>query len=52
VHPDVAAEYIAVADPDTLEPVAVADAGTVVMLAVRVGRTRLIDNVILGKGLA
>jgi pantoate--beta-alanine ligase len=52
LHPEVAAEYIAVADPDTLEPVASADARTVVMLAVRIGRTRLIDNAILGKGLA
>jgi pantoate--beta-alanine ligase len=52
VHPEDVAEYIAVADPDTLEPVATADARTVVMLAVRVGRTRLIDNAILGKGLA
>lgn len=50
MHPGVAIEYIAVADPDTLEPVTEVSAGTVVMLAARVGRTRLIDNAILGKG--
>jgi pantoate--beta-alanine ligase len=44
-------EYIAVADPETLEPVQQADERTVVLIAARVGATRLIDNVILGKGL-
>ena len=42
-------DYIAIADPHTLEPLAQADAGAVVALAARVGRTRLIDNVILGR---
>jgi pantoate--beta-alanine ligase len=51
VHPGVAVEYIAVADPRTLEPVQEADEATVVLIAARVGSTRLIDNVILGKGL-
>jgi len=51
VHPGVKVEYIAVADPDTLEPVQHADERTVVLIAARVGSTRLIDNVILGKGL-
>ena len=41
-------DYVAVADPNTLEPLAHADVGAVVALAARVGRTRLIDNVILG----
>ncbi len=41
-------DYVAVADPNTLEPLAQADAGAIVALAARVGRTRLIDNVILG----
>jgi pantoate--beta-alanine ligase len=41
-------DYVAVADPNTLEPLAHADVGTIVALAARVGRTRLIDNVILG----
>lgn len=44
VHPD----YLGFADPDTLEPIATAPAGTLVMLAARVGRTRLLDNVWLG----
>jgi pantoate--beta-alanine ligase len=51
VHPGVAVEYIAVADPRTLEPVDTADDGTVVLIAARVGSTRLIDNVILSEGL-
>ena len=51
VHPGVAVEYIAVADPQTLEPVNEADDATVVLIAARVGSTRLIDNVILCKGL-
>jgi len=51
VHPGVEVEYIAVADPGTLEPVQQADETTVVLMAARVGSTRLIDNVILSKGL-
>ncbi|HYC34067.1 MAG TPA: pantoate--beta-alanine ligase [Gemmatimonadales bacterium] len=51
MHPGLAAEYIAVADPATLEPVTDADAATVVAVAGRVGRTRLIDNITLGEGL-
>ncbi len=42
-------DYIAVADPDSLAPVARAEAGTVVAVAARVGTTRLIDNVILNE---
>jgi pantoate--beta-alanine ligase len=45
VRPD----YLALVDPETLEPVTVAAAGTVVMVAASVGPTRLIDNVILGE---
>jgi pantoate--beta-alanine ligase len=41
-------DYIAVADPRTLEPVTRAADGTVIAVAARVGRTRLIDNMILG----
>jgi len=41
-------DYVAIADPKTLEPLTHADAGAVVAVAARVGRTRLIDNVILG----
>ena len=45
--PGVRAEYIAVVEPQRLRPVAVAEAGTIIALAARVGTTRLIDNVIL-----
>jgi pantoate--beta-alanine ligase len=41
-------EYLAVMDPDTLEPVPVATTGSIVAVAARVGTTRLIDNLILG----
>ena len=41
-------DYVAVADARTLEPVSRAAEGTVVAVAARVGRTRLIDNIILG----
>jgi len=51
VHPGLGAEYIAVVDPLTLEPVARAGDDTVVAIAARVGSTRLIDNVILGQGI-
>jgi pantoate--beta-alanine ligase len=46
--PAVEVEYLAVVEPERLEPVARADAGAVVMVAARVGKTRLIDNIILG----
>lgn len=45
--PGVRAEYIAVVEPRRLRSVAVAEAGTIIALAARVGTTRLIDNVIL-----
>jgi pantoate--beta-alanine ligase len=44
-------EYIAIADPATLAPVPAVEAETVVAIAARVGRTRLIDNITLGTGL-
>jgi len=44
-------EYLAVAEPRALAPVETVDADTVVALAARLGRTRLIDNIILGEGL-
>jgi pantoate--beta-alanine ligase len=50
MFPRVRVEYIAVAEPTALAPVDQADASTVVALAARVGRTRLIDNIILGEG--
>jgi pantoate--beta-alanine ligase len=50
-EPGVAVEYIAIVEPETLAPVAIADSQTVVAVAARVGGTRLIDNIDLGKGL-
>jgi pantoate--beta-alanine ligase len=44
VEPD----YLALVDPATFESVKQAEAGQVLATAARVGRTRLIDNVILG----
>ena len=52
VQPEIGIEYIAVAEPEALAPVSVVDADTVVALAARVGGTRLIDNIVLGQGLA
>lgn len=48
--PDVQVEYIAVAEPDALAPIAEVQATSVVALAARVGLTRLIDNIVLGEG--
>jgi pantoate--beta-alanine ligase len=45
--PGVAPDYVALVDPDSFEPVKQAEAGQVLATAARVGRTRLIDNVIL-----
>jgi pantoate--beta-alanine ligase len=44
----VALDYLAIADGATLEPVGTATPTSVAMIAARVGRTRLIDNVVLG----
>jgi pantoate--beta-alanine ligase len=45
----IAVDYIAVVDPDRLMPVSEVRSGTIVAIAARVGRTRLIDNVILAE---
>jgi pantoate--beta-alanine ligase len=50
-YPEVQVEYIAVAEPEALAPVAEVRETTVVAIAARVGPTRLIDNVVLGEGL-
>ena len=47
-EPSLQVDYFALADGQTLEPATTADDDTVAMIAARVGRTRLIDNVILG----
>jgi pantoate--beta-alanine ligase len=49
--PGVEPEYLALVD-ESLQPVARATPRTVAVLAARVGATRLIDNVILGEGVA
>ena len=49
--PGVSPEYLALVDHE-LRAVARADARTVVAVAARVGATRLIDNVVLGEGVA
>jgi pantoate--beta-alanine ligase len=41
-------EYVALVEPDGFGPVGRAETGHVLAVAARVGRTRLIDNVILG----
>lgn len=50
MHPGITVEYIAIADPQHMQPVVLADASTIVALAARVGTTRLIDNIALGQG--
>jgi pantoate--beta-alanine ligase len=42
----VTADYLAVAEPERLEPIADVVPGAVAMVAARVGRTRLIDNAV------
>lgn len=46
--PAVRPDYIALVDPDHLQPVAIAESGTILVLAARVGTTRLLDNHIFG----
>src|SRR4051794_24840729 len=50
-EPDLRVEYIAIAEPESLSPVSIADSGTIVAVAARVGSTRLIDNIKLAQGL-
>jgi len=42
-------DYLTVADPATLEPVEDASEDSIAMVAARIGKTRLIDNVVLGR---
>lgn len=46
--PGVTVDYIAIVHPETLVPVERAEHGTIVAVAARVGRTRLLDNHVLG----
>ncbi|MFW5957746.1 MAG: pantoate--beta-alanine ligase [Desulfosalsimonas sp.] len=45
--PETSIDYIKICDPDSLEDVAVIDRPVLMALAVKVGRTRLIDNIML-----
>ena len=45
--PECVIDYVEIVDPDTLEPVEIIKADVVMALAVKVGPTRLIDNMIL-----
>jgi pantothenate synthetase len=47
-----AVEYVELVDPEDLAPVTDATPDAVLALAARAGRTRLIDNIVLGAGLA
>jgi pantoate--beta-alanine ligase len=40
-------DYIEIVDPDNLEPLTIIERGAVVALAVRFGKTRLIDNMLI-----
>ena len=51
MHPGLAVEYIAIVSPENLEPVSEAAADSVAVVSGRLGRTRLIDNALLGEGL-
>jgi pantoate--beta-alanine ligase len=46
--PEVRPDYIALVDPEGLAPVVTAERGAIIVLAARVGTTRLLDNYILG----
>jgi len=50
-HPEVRVDYFAVVDQAEMRPVETATSDSVAIVAARVGKTRLIDNVILGEGL-
>jgi pantoate--beta-alanine ligase len=49
-YPGLAVEYIALVEPDGLNPISMTTGETVVAIAGRVGATRLIDNISLGQG--
>lgn len=46
-HPNTKIDYVAICDPESLEDVDRVEGPTLMALAVRVGKTRLIDNAIL-----
>jgi pantoate--beta-alanine ligase len=44
---DVTVEYVEIADPDTLDPISEISGEALMLVAARVGETRLIDNIVL-----
>ena len=46
-EPEVRTDYVSVADAETLEELEIASAPALVSLAATIGKTRLIDNVVL-----
>lgn len=46
-EPGITIDYIEIADPETLAPLDKVAPKTVLLAAIRVGRTRLIDNIVL-----
>ncbi|MCJ7773730.1 MAG: pantoate--beta-alanine ligase, partial [Desulfobacterales bacterium] len=46
-HKNTEIDYISICDPDTLEDIKKIEGPVVLALAVKVGKTRLIDNMIL-----
>ena len=47
VHPDAVIDYIEIFDPETIETVSTIDSPARMALAVKIGKTRLIDNTLL-----
>jgi pantoate--beta-alanine ligase len=50
-EPEVRVEYIAIVEPEGLAPVSAVNGESIVALAARIGSTRLIDNIVLARGL-
>ncbi|MFO8085604.1 MAG: pantoate--beta-alanine ligase [Desulfobacterales bacterium] len=48
-HPETQIDYISICDPETLEDIHIIDGPALMALAVKVGSTRLIDNMTLNK---
>ncbi len=46
-HPEAVIDYVTVSDPDTLDDVDTFDRSALMALAVKIGKTRLIDNMIM-----
>ena len=47
MEPAARVDYVEIADADTLQPVNIAKRGDIVLMAVHLGKTRLIDNLVL-----